>query len=346
MTKKRKIIISGFLMVLSIIILISFFQLRKPAFQRNFEVKYPELIPALLTPPPFNEYLIPDLEKTETIQTKTGKVEIGKKMVPQGLALVEDWLILSAYSEEGKYHSVLYVLDQKTGEHVKTIVLPGTPHLGGLAYDPTAQNLWLTTETAEDTAQLSALSVKQIAEDQFEKTKKPIRYQQEIPLFDLEKASFLAYHQSNLVVGHFTKKHEGTLVSYSLDKKGLPIQAKKSAPQKVRGGDTVKEVVEITKELQGVTFFQDQILFSQSYGDKPSKLLFAPNELKKDPLDFDEGDFIKKIAFPPYMEQIVVKDKQLYVLFESNATSYRSKKNAFPIDRVLVFNLEKLMKTD
>lgn len=343
MASQRKIFIRSLLIVLLAIVLIGFFQIRKQTFQRRFTEKYPDLAPALLIKSPLNQYLIPDLEKTETIHTKTGKVEIGKEMVPQGLAITEDWLILSAYSEGKKYHSVLYILDKQTGNHLKTIVLPDTPHLGGLAYDPVAQNLWLTTETAEDTAQLSALSIKKIAEDDFSKTKKTISYLDEIPLFDLEKASFITYDQSNLVVGHFTKKHDGTLVSYPLDNKGFPIQSKKSPTQKVRGTDPEKEVVEITKELQGVTFYQDQILFSQSYGDKPSKLLFTPNELAKDPFDFDEEDYTKKITFPPYMEQIVAHDKKLYVLFESNAAPYRSKKQAFPIDRVLVFDLEELI---
>ncbi len=44
------------------------------------------------------------------------------------------------------------------------------------------------------------------------------------------------------------------------------------------------------------------------------------------------------------MEQIVAADDHLYVLFESSAAPYRLKENAFPIDRVLVFDLPKLMK--
>ena len=344
MTRSRKIIITSVLMMLITIALFIFFLTRKPYFHRGFEARYPEIVPALLTNAPFDQYLIPDLENTETIHTKSGEVEIGQGMVPQGLALAEDWLIISAYSEEKKYHSVLYVLEKATGEHVKTIVLPETPHLGGLAYDPTAQNLWLTTETPDDTAQLSAISLKQIAEEQFEKTKEPIQYLEEIALFDLEKASFITYHKNNLVVGRFKEEHDGTLVSYPLDKQGLPIQEKVSAPQEVRGADPVKEVVEITKELQGVTFHEDQLLFSQSYGDKSSKLLFAPSNLAADPYDIDEEDYTKEITFPPYMEQIVAADDRLYVLFESSAAPYRLKENAFPIDRVLVFDLPKLMK--
>lgn len=342
-TKKKHHLIIGlfFVFITCLVFFLHFLQDKDRDSFLQIEQHYPEIAKALIKDV---HYKIPNLEETLTIETKSKKVQIGKDMVPQGLTFSEDYGFISAYSEGKKYHSVIYVLDKKTGKHLKTIVLPDTPHLGGLAYDPVGKNLWMTTETTDDGAQLSALSIKQIEEDHFEKTKKAITYQHQIALNDLSKASFLAYYESNLVVGHFKKENEGTLVSYPLNDEGLPEQAKKNNPAETRGADSKKEKVEIIEKLQGVTFYQDQILFSQSYGQTASQLFFTKNNLEKDPTAYTEKDFTDVVEFPPYLEQIVAHDNRLYVLFESSALPYRHKLKTIPIDEVLVFDLTKLKK--
>lgn len=339
-SKKKRV--SAYLLLLiffSAIFLFVIFRERSKAQLLSLEQQYSHLSEALIKE---ITYPIPDLEKTPTIDAKTKKKTLGNKMVPQGLAFSDRLLFISAYSSENKYHSVIYVLEKATGFHKKTVVLPDLAHVGGLAYDPISENLWLTNETKDGKAQLAAYSMEQIEADDFKKKGKALAYQHEIPLNDLSKASFLAYYDSNLVVGHFKKENEGTLVSYPLDNHGLPRQAKHSQPDEIRSTDSKKEKVEIIEKLQGVSFYNNQILFSQSYGTTPSQLFFIKNNLEKDPTAYKESDFTTKIDFPPYMEQIVAADDKLYVLFESAALDYRHKLNALAIDSVLVFDLKKL----
>lgn len=342
--KKYSIIIRLFLILLFSLTILGLLYGRKDGFSQVFKQNYPHLSDALVTTKPFNQYKLPNLNNTKTMDSFSKKMVHGKNMIPQGLAIADNYLIISAYNKEKQYHSVLYLLDKKSGEKLTTLVLPDSPHLGGLAYDPVAKNLWLTTETTAGTAQLSAISLEEIQQRRFNQQEQPIKYTQQIPLTGLNKASFLTYHQNTLVVGYFTKKHEGTLISYPLTNTGLPVQTLAESPQSIRGKEKDTERMETTKKLQGVTFYKEQILFSQSYGDHSSKLLFAKNQIEQDSTDFDEDDFIKTIDFPPYMEQILVDKQYLYVLFESSGTPYRSKKNVFPIKSVLVFDLEKLVK--
>lgn len=332
-----------FLLLLIIIFYVSWqwIQAISTNYSLVFKEQYPHLSTSLI---PKTQYKIPDLENTLTMDVKTHKPTNAENMIPQGLAFSNDFLFISAYSADKKYNSVIYVLDKHSGSHKKTIVLPDLAHAGGLAYDPISNNLWLTTETADEKAKIAAFSVKQIKEYDFEHAKQPLAYRYEIPLKDLPKASFLAYHESNLIVGHFKKDKEGTLVSYPLDNSGLPHQAKQNNPEETRGIDSKKEKVEIVEKIQGVSFFKNQILFSQSYGETDSQLFFLKNDLEKDPISYKEEDFSSSIDFPPYMEQIVVEKENLFVLFESAASEYRNQSNVTPIDEVLVFDLTKLKK--
>ncbi len=48
-------------------------------------------------------------------------------MTPQGLAVSEDYLFLSAYCSQQEHHSQLYIIERTSGRHLKTVVLPKRP---------------------------------------------------------------------------------------------------------------------------------------------------------------------------------------------------------------------------
>lgn len=50
-------------------------------------------------------------------------------------------------------------------------------------------------------------------------------------------------------------------------------------------------------------------------------------------LDLSEAD--KAIILPPYMEQIIGKDGEIYMLFESATALYRQNPNLLHMDRVI-----------
>src|SRR5699024_4818293 len=93
--------------------------------------------------PVSDTYIIPGLNGTQTC-TPAGTAAFCTSMTPQGLAVTKDYLFISAYCHTGQHNSVLYMIDKHTHTFIKEIVLPGRSHVGGLAYDPVHQNLWVS----------------------------------------------------------------------------------------------------------------------------------------------------------------------------------------------------------
>jgi len=86
--------------------------------------------------------LVPGLKEATTAvaTTATAKAETRlhkhadqcEAMTPQGLAVSEDYLFISAYCSQQEHHSQLYIIERTSGRHLKTVVLPKRPHVGGL----------------------------------------------------------------------------------------------------------------------------------------------------------------------------------------------------------------------
>lgn len=53
-------------------------------------------------------------------------------MTPQGITVAGKYILITAYDGAHKHASVIYVLDKKTGNYIKTVQVKGKPHLGGL----------------------------------------------------------------------------------------------------------------------------------------------------------------------------------------------------------------------
>ena len=60
-------------------------------------------------------YVIPGLEATRTLKIRTtGTPDMCTSMTPQGLAVTEDYLLISAHCRTKEHNSVIYVLDKET----------------------------------------------------------------------------------------------------------------------------------------------------------------------------------------------------------------------------------------
>ena len=91
----------------------------------------------------YGTYIIPGLKSTRTLLTSECDMPaMCTTMTPQGLAVTEDYVFVSAYCHAKKHNSVIYMIDKESHRFIKEIVLPGQPHVGGLAYDSEHQNLW------------------------------------------------------------------------------------------------------------------------------------------------------------------------------------------------------------
>lgn len=279
-------------------------------------------------------YVIPGLIQSAAIKytpPNAGKPGIAYDMDPQGLAIIHHkYVIISAYSKSKTYDSVLWVLDFKTGRFIKTIALNNIDHVGGITYDDDFDRLWVATINQYQRAQVQSISLKEIEKYNFKKQKKPIKFEHATNLAAPIKTSYLTYHNHKIYVGYFDKIHGGQLFSYYLDKKGL--FKKNKAEDDFAFPD---ENWSTYSQIQGISFDKKNILLSESYGDFNSQLLIFRNKLDKPGYNLDPGNADKIIILPPYLEQIVGKDGEIYLLFESATALYRQNPNLMQMDRVV-----------
>ena len=64
------------------------------------------------------------------------------RMIPQGITVAGDYMLVSAYDGSKTTESVIFVINRKTKKLCTTVVMPYASHLGGIAYDGT--NIWVT----------------------------------------------------------------------------------------------------------------------------------------------------------------------------------------------------------
>jgi hypothetical protein len=316
----------------------------KHQFYDSLITKYPQLQKSFDHDDKPETYVIPGLAQTRSVKVGTTRtLGESKKMDPQGLAVTSKYVIISAYSRDKKYNSVLYLLDKKTGGFVKQIVLPNNSHVGGLAYDTVSKRLWVTTETASGHASLSAYSQATLNKSDFAISKRPTKFDKVVTLPQIARASFLTYHNSALYVGYFDASDQGSFLTFPMTKKGLP-QVTSATRTQLRGSGAHRATYSTGRQLQGASFYKGKILFSQSFGKQSSKLLTFDNDGQKQWLDFDADDTLQSVSMPPYLEQIVASGPDLYVLFESASAKYRSAQFGFHADRVLKLDLDSLLK--
>ncbi|EOH93072.1 YncE family protein [Enterococcus pallens] len=298
--------------------------------------KYPKLYQAVYESENLDQprsYIIPGLNQTKTLDSKS-QVSTSTDMDPQGVAVADRYVFISAYSHDHQHFSVIYVLDRQTGGYIKTLVLPGMPHAGGIAYDPKGENLWVASQVELDKSQISAISLKQIEAYNFDESHRPVKYDQNIQFEDFSVTSYITYFDQKLYVGTFKLDREGEVSIYPLDDQG---KLKKHRTVM----DDNRDYYTMPSETQGITFYQNNFLISTSFGSSDSAILLYRNS-KHLTQDLDNDEYKGKIKMPPYLEQITANDGQLYILFES-ASSYYDYTSAPRVDRVLVADIKTLL---
>ena len=140
----------------------------------------------------------------------------------------------------------------------------------------------------------------------------------------------MTYHKHKLYIGYFDKIHGGQLFAYKVNKKGLFKKDKKEYDFAFPD-----ENWSTYSQIQGISFDKKDILLSESYGDFNSQLLIFKNKLDKPNYNLDPAEADKIIVLPPYLEQIIGKDGEIYLLFESATALYRQNPNVVHMDRVV-----------
>ena len=161
-------------------------------------------------------------------------------------------------------------------------------------------------------------------------------------LYGVIRASFLTVHDGYLYVGYYAGTEEGTLVAYEILPEGglnRPDQGDLNLPMEVSMVIPAESGI-LPSCVQGIAFYGDLMIASQSYGLAPSKLIVLPVSRK---MEYPEEKILQEYVMPERMEQICIDGDQLYVIFESGAYAYRS--SSFHImDRALKINMKKVLE--
>lgn len=283
---------------------------------------------------------IPGLVTTKAYNFRRKKWDTARAMTPQGIAIAQKYLLLSAYDGAGEHASVIYVLNKKTGKYLKTIQMRGRPHLGGIAYDPVGKNIWLTGKSGKASA-LMSFSLTALRHYQ-EKNHVPIAYNHEISIPAMEKASTVAYYDDQLFVGFFNMDGRGKVASYPIarsgkEKNSISSNEIRSVTGSIAWSDP-SGMTSMDKQIQGIAIYEGKVFLSQSYGSQDSKLYIFPTTALN---ALDEKNAERIISMPPYLEQIIAYKGQLLCVFESASKIY-ARPQITVMDRILSININSL----
>lgn len=298
---------------------------------------YEEAVEAHSDEPESGTYVIPGLEATVTLtENGAGHKAVCTNMTPQGVAVSEKYLFISAYCHTKKHNSVIYMMDKETHAFLKEIVLPNKAHVGSVAYDSANNNLWVCG-SRNGIAQVNAIAMEEIEAYRFEDTCEPIRFLHVNNILDIPRSSFMTYYNSYLYVGYYSTKEDSMVKKYEVLDDGnihnVPLDRKSGRSRKGVASD---EELIISRYAQGMTFLGNILFLSYSQGIFPSRL--AAYEVSDGIQDYTDKMALEDIRLPYMLEQIYMDGGTMYLLFESGSYAYRYLPG-ISVDRVLKIDI-------
>lgn len=130
-----------------------------------------------------------DKESKSTASKNKYTIDMCTSMTPQGIAVSDKYIFISAYCHTKKHNTAIYVIDKNTHKFVKELILPEKTHAGGLAYSKKYDILWVSGSLHKRAA-INGIQIKDIESYNVNKGK-PIEYCNQIRLKYLETASFI-----------------------------------------------------------------------------------------------------------------------------------------------------------
>lgn len=317
-----------------------------------------------------SSYVIPGLRAARTLEGDS-RVSTCASMVPQGVCEAEGYVLVSAYCASKTHNSLIYVLDRDTHALVKEVALRGTPHVGGIAYDPESRNVWVCGyDDGTEVAYANVVSLEAIEGYSLD-GKVPCEYSAQYPVYTMERTSFLDYYDRQVYIGNFVGdrddastvqafplKYDGT--PYTLGdlrgflRTGLTEEGRRRLGGYLRynlgfsladeyGIDDDEMLVPgsisfISSKIQGFTVDGDLTAASQSSGPSDSKVYLFENDGDVFDALRTADNAIASYTLPPMLEQITLTDGRLYLCFESAAYAYRARLND-KVDRIVVLDV-------
>lgn len=254
--------------------------------------------------------------------------------VPQGIALVGDYVLTSNFDYYKDKNSIICVID-KDGKLIHKCMLEHDAHVGGIAYDKDNQLLFVTGYSGY----VLAYDINDIlSKDKVTTKYKSINVGEGLSNYIypwLNSASFISIHNNELLVGNFSLRNTGKVKRYKYSVVEDNIQLEYVGSFK------------IPDKVQGITFYKkdnkEYIIFSRSYGrDCPSVMqIFRYSE---DINDYrDETLVSSSLRLDPMLEQIISRDNYIYALYESNAKPYTMNQDT-EFDSIPIIDADSLVK--
>ena len=229
-------------------------------------------------------------------------------MVPQGIALGDEYTYVSMYDSLKMKKSIIYVLDKEC-KLVNKVNLDCYSHVGGIAYDEVNQLLWISGSNGSvraynvinflDKKDVEAIYINEdIGEDL-------INYRGN------QAVSYLTVDDNKLYVGNFRLYSNGTMKSYNINcSNGVNLE--------------YNSEIKVPSKVQGVTFYDTDeckyVLFARSYGTCNDSVIQVYKY--SDDLDCDKDSYFT-LMLDPMIEQVQIDNEgRLYAVFESNAAIY------------------------
>ncbi len=224
-------------------------------------------------------------------------------MVPQGITFAGDYLLISAYCKDHEHNSVIYVFNESDKSYYGTIKLPGTEHVGGVAYDCNRDgNIWVSNGNSVGCFKYS----------QLEKCSNKVLSVTYNRVANLSyAASTMCYDAVNdyLWIAQFSESDSSQSFArcYAVNNKTttnptLPYQFEISVPIKT----------------QGISVRGDKMMISSSYGRTNNSTLYS--------YTWDQSSKTKTLksttTLPPLSEGVVMGSTYAYVVYESVASEY------------------------
>lgn len=302
-----------------------------------------------------DSYIIPGLKATLTLedyQNNTAGPSICTSMTPQGIALSDKYLLISAYCHTGKHHSVIYMVDRETHELIKTITLFDKSHVGSVTYDDINELIWVCCYDEKSSyAYVRAFSL-QAADNYDEQAGIPITYTKNYPIKTQKRASFMTFFNDALYIGYFSKNidSEFTVQRFALTESGDLVVSPNVDKQNESEPDSIampemKEI--INGGMQGYARNTHETAILRSYGstDDSKLLLFESVSDDIGTLDLTDANANAVYMLPPMGEEVCMDQDDLYVCFESGAYAYRARETSH-IDRILVLKTSALKESE
>ncbi len=324
----------------------------------------------------FSQATVVEQQDAASFSEYTSYLEISEKfavipglkegVVPQGLAYMEEkgWFVISSYRDNAG--SILSFIDAQTGELIKSLSVHNeddsvyTGHAGGVAISES--NLWISSGGFIRRIPLHEIYTASDGEiikiaDKFNTG---------------TNASFAAFHDGVLWVGEFFhdnnyltdsaryvrvsifEMNHSWVTGFKLDEETDLLAANRMTD----GSEPVTPdyILSVPDLVQGIAFpGNGRVILSQSYGRNNDSTIsiydgiFLEAAKKTKEINgnnvpvfvLSSKNFFDKVKVFPMSENIVSKDGQLYVLYESAAEKYRSTGKC-PTDYIWKMNLNQL----